>query len=229
MPQYLELTMDGAPVRAVKGQSVLEAAMEYGICIPHLCHVPTLSDLGACRLCIVERIENGRPQVTASCTLRVQEGMVIRTNSEKIRRLRRNIAELLVAQAPNSRAIQDIAVRCGVKRVRYPFRNENCVLCGRCVRACAELWDARAIGFVGRGKARHVDFPFGVRPDFCKQCQSCVQLCPMTITPCDGPMGPGEERLCGKCESQLEITERAPEACVWCDLGRGFSCSRHVA
>jgi NADH dehydrogenase/NADH:ubiquinone oxidoreductase subunit G len=229
MPQYLELTMDGAPVRAVKGQSVLEAAMEYGICIPHLCHVPTLSDLGACRLCIVERIENGRSQVTASCTLRVQEGMVIRTNSEKIRRLRRNIAELLVAQAPNSRAIQDIAVRCGVKRVRYPFRNENCVLCGRCVRACAELWDARAIGFVGRGKARHVDFPFGVRPDFCKQCQSCVQLCPMTITPCDGPMGPGEERLCGKCESQLEITERAPEACVWCDLGRGFSCSRHVA
>ena len=228
MPQYVELTIDGAPVRAPKGLSVLEAAMEYGICIPHLCHVPTLSDFGGCRLCIVERVENGRARVTASCTLRVQEDMVIRSNSERIRMLRRNIAELLVAQAPNSRAIQDIAVRCGVRRVRYPFRNQKCVLCGRCVRACAELWDARALGFVGRGKARHVDFPFGVRPEFCKQCQSCIQLCPMTITPCDGPMGPGEERLCGKCEGQLAITERAPDACVWCDLGRGFDCSRHV-
>jgi len=70
-----------------------------------------------------------------------------------------------VAQAPNSRAIQDIAVRCGVKKVRYPFRNDNCVLCGRCVRVCTEVWKARAIGFVGRGKERHVEHPFGVRPE----------------------------------------------------------------
>jgi NAD-dependent dihydropyrimidine dehydrogenase PreA subunit len=153
--------------------------------------------------------------------------MVIRTNTDKIRKLRRNIAELLVAEAPNSRAIQDIAVRCGVKEVRYPFRNKDCVLCGRCVRVCAEIWGAKAIGFVGRGKERHVDFPFGVRPDFCKECGSCVQLCPMTITPCDGPMKPGEERLCGKCEAQTMVTEKIPDTCVLCDLGRGFDCARH--
>ncbi len=211
-----------------RGTSVLDAAMEYGICIPHLCHIPYLSDMGACRLCIVEHIENGRAKVTTSCTLRVQEGMVIRTNTEKIRKLRRNIAELLVAEAPNSRAVQDIAVRCGVKEVRYPFRNNDCVLCGRCVRVCTEMWGARAIGFVGRGKERHVDFPFGVRPDFCKQCSSCVDLCPMTITPCDGPMKPGEERLCGKCESQLQVTEQIPDTCVWCDLGMGFNCARQA-
>ncbi len=138
MEQYVTLTMDGARARVPRGTSVLDAAMEYGICIPHLCHIPYLSDMGACRLCIVEHIENGRAKVTTSCTLRVQEGMVIRTNTEKIRKLRRNIAELLVAEAPNSRAVQDIAVRCGVKEVRYPFRNNDCVLCGRCVRVCTE-------------------------------------------------------------------------------------------
>jgi NADH dehydrogenase/NADH:ubiquinone oxidoreductase subunit G len=226
MLQYVNLNIDGANVRAPRGTSVLDAAIEYGICIPHLCHVPNLSDIGACRLCIVEHVVNGRSEVTASCTLNVEEGMVIRTNTENIRRLRRNLAELLVAQAPNSRAIQDIALRCGVKEVRYPFRNEDCVLCGRCVRVCTEIWQARAIGFVGRGKDRHVDFPFGIRPDFCKQCGNCIQVCPMTIPPCDGPMKPGEEYLCLKCESQL--MDETPGSCAWCKLGEGFGCGRYV-
>jgi bidirectional [NiFe] hydrogenase diaphorase subunit len=229
MQQYVNVTIDGAKIRAIKGTSVLDTAIEYGICIPHLCHVPFLSDIGACRLCIVEHVVNGRSEVTASCTLNVKEGMVIWTNTEKIRKLRRNLAELLVAQAPNSRAIQDIAVRCGVKEVRYPFRNEDCVLCGRCVRVCEEIWQSRAKGFVGRGKDRHVDYPFGIRPDFCKQCEACIQICPMTIPPCDGPMKPGEEYLCGKCESQLLITEEMPlGSCSWCKLGEGFGCGRYV-
>ena len=228
MEQYITLTIDGAHVRAAKGTSVLDVAIEYGICIPHLCHASCISDIGACRLCVVEHVKNGGSKVTTSCTLHVQDGMVIWSNTEKIKTLRRNIAELLVAQAPNSRAIQDIAVRCGVKEVRYPFRNSDCVLCGRCVRACTELWRARAIGFVGRGKDRHVDFPFGVRPEFCKGCDACIQLCPMTITPCEGPMKAGEEHLCGKCESQLAITEEMPDACVWCKLGEGFACGRYA-
>lgn len=228
MLQYVNVDIDGAIIRAIKGTSVLDTAIEYGICIPHLCHVPYLSDIGACRLCIVEHVENGRSKITTSCTLNVEEGMVIMTNTDNIRKLRRNLAELLVAQAPNSRAIQDIAARCGVKEVRYPFRNEDCVLCGRCVRVCTEVWKARAIGFVGRGKDRHVDHPFGVRPEFCKQCGSCIQLCPMTITPCDGPMKPGEEHLCGNCESQLIIADETPGSCVWCELGEGFGCGRYA-
>ncbi len=228
MQQYVNVSIDGATIHAPRGTSVLDTAIEYGICIPHLCHVPNLSDIGACRLCIVEHVVNDRSKITASCTLNVEEGMVILSNTDKVRRLRRNLAELLVAQAPNSRAIQDIAVRCGVKEVRYPFHNDNCVLCGRCVRACTEIWRARAKGFVGRGKERHVDYPFGVRPDFCKQCGSCVDLCPMTITPCNGPMKPGEERLCGNCESQLMTNEQAPGSCVWCKLGEGFGCGRYA-
>ena len=228
MEQYVNITIDGAKVRAVKGATVLDTAIDYGICIPHLCHVPGLSDMGACRLCIVENVVNGRGRITASCTLNAQEGMVVLANSDQVRNLRRNLAELLVAQAPSSRAIQDIAVRCGVKQVRYPFRNEQCVLCGRCVRVCTEVWRAKAIGFVGRGRERHVDFPFGVRPDFCKQCENCRQVCPMTIAPCDGPMKPGKERLCGNCESQLMTTENAPASCVWCKLGEGFGCGRYA-
>jgi NADH dehydrogenase/NADH:ubiquinone oxidoreductase subunit G len=227
MLKYVTLKIDGPHFRAPKGTSVLDVAIEYGICIPHLCHVPNLSDIGACRLCIVEHVVNGRAKVTTSCTLLVQEGMEIRSNTEKIKKLRRNIAELLVAQAPNSRAIQDIAVRCGVKEVRYPFRNADCVLCGRCVRGCTELFQANAIGFVGRGKDRCVEPPFGVISEFCKQCGACIDLCPMTITPCDGPMKPGEERLCGECESQMLIADEFPDSCVWCKLGEGFQCGRY--
>ena len=227
MFQYVTLQIDGGDLRAAKGTSVLDIAIEYGICIPHLCHIPNHSDIGACRLCIVEHVVNGQSKVTTSCTLLVQEGMVIRSNTEKIRKLRRNIAELLVAQAPNSRAIQDIAVRCGVKEVRYPFRNENCVLCGRCVRVCNELFRAKAIGFVGRGKNRRVESPFGVLSELCIRCGSCIDLCPMTIIPCGGVMKPGEERLCGECESQLLFSDALLGSCTWCQLGENFQCARY--
>lgn len=228
MQQYVNVNIDGATIRTPRGTSVLDTAIEYGICIPHLCHVSYLSDIGACRLCIVEHVVDGRPKITTSCTLTVKEGMVILTNTERVRKLRRNIAELLVSHAPNSRAIQDIAVRCGVKEVRYPFRNEDCVQCGRCVRVCTEVWKAGAIGFVGRGKNRHVDFPFGIRPDFCKKCENCIQICPMTIPPCNGPMKPGEEYFCGNCESQLLIADETPDHCVWCKLGESFACGRYA-
>ena len=226
MQQFVNISLDGAKVRAAKQSTVLDTALTYGTCIPHLCHMPNFSGLGACRLCIVEVVKNGRAKVTTSCTLDVQDGMVVLTNSDKIRRLRRNIAEMLLAEAPDSKAMQCMAVRCGVKEVRYPFRNKSCVLCGRCVRVCGEMWQANAIGFVGRGKQRHVDFPFGTKPAFCKMCLSCVDECPMTITPCDGPMNRGEEYFCGKCESQLSMNETCPDSCVQCNLGKGFGCTR---
>jgi len=229
MPQYVTLTIDGAKLRAVKGAAVLDTALEYGICIPHLCHVPGVTAFGGCRLCVVEVVTNGRAKVTASCTLEVREGLNVVTNSDKIRRLRRNLAELLVSEAPNSKALQCMAVRCGVKDVRYPFRRNDCVLCGRCVRVCEEMWQASALGFIGRGTRRHVGFPFGHRPDFCKMCKSCVDLCPMTIAPCSGPMKSGEETLCGRCEAQASIGGSPAGMCTQCELGTGFQCSRAPA
>ena len=227
MIQYVNLNIDGAIYSVAKGTSVLDAAIEYGVCIPHLCHMPTISDIGACRLCIVEHVVNGRSKITTSCTLRAQDGMVIRSNTDKIKRLRRNIAELLVAQAPNSRAVQDIAVRCGVRNVRYPFRNDNCVLCGRCVRICSELFGAKALGFVGRGKDRRVSAPFNALSEYCIHCGLCTDLCPMAVVPCGGYMKSGEERLCGECESQMLLANEYPDSCVWCELGEGFQCGRY--
>jgi len=224
------LTIDGATVRAAPNSSVLDAAMEYGICIPHLCHYPSLSDVGVCRLCIVEHEVGGRRKVTTSCTLTVNEGMVIHTDTDKIPRLRRHVAELLVAEAPNSRSIQDIALRCGVTSVRYPFRNSDCVQCGRCVRVCAQTWQAHAVDFVGRGADRRREHPFGRgRPPTCKECNTCIDICPMTLPPCPGPMAPGQEYLCARCESQLSMNRNIPASCVWCDLGKGFQCARQLA
>ncbi|MFH1593256.1 MAG: 2Fe-2S iron-sulfur cluster-binding protein [Candidatus Omnitrophota bacterium] len=226
MAEYVKLTINGAILKAPKGACVLDVALEYGICIPHLCHMQNLNPLGGCRLCIVEVIKNGKAKVTTSCTLEAEEGMVVHAHSDKILKARRNIAEMLVAEAPNSRAIQDIAVRCGVKNVRYPFRNKNCVLCGRCVRACKEIWHSESLGFVGRAQERHVALPFDKRPEYCKLCYSCVELCPMVITPCEGPIKKGEEALCGKCESQLSMSEGLGDSCVDCRLGEGFNCIR---
>jgi len=229
MQPQVTITLDGSPLRVPQGTPILDAAMEYGICIPHLCHVTGLAPNGVCRLCLVEVGDGKRPRITTSCTLEAKEGLVVRANSDRIKTLRRNVAELLVAKAPNSRAIQDLAVRCGVKDVRYPFHHADCVQCGRCVRVCREMWRAKAIGFVGRGKDRRVDYPFGVRPESCKRCYSCVDMCPMTITPCPGPMKHGEERLCGLCEGQLSMAATMPDTCVMCELGKGFQCARQRA
>ena len=226
MVKYISLTIDGAKISVPEGTTVLDAALEYGICIPNLCHVRELEPIGVCRVCLVEVVENGRSRVTASCALRAKEGMVVLAHSEKVLKARRVVAEMLVAEAPNSRAVQDLAVKCGVTEVRFPFRNNDCVLCGRCVRVCSEVWRAQALGFVGRGKDRHVALPFNTRPEFCKRCWSCIAVCPMTITPCAGPMKVGEEYLCAQCESQLSMSQNIEDSCTWCRLGEGFQCAR---
>ncbi len=152
--------------------------------------------------------------------------MAILAHTEKILKARKNIAEMLVSEAPNSRATQDIAVRCGVKKVRYPFRNKNCILCGKCVRVCSEIWRSNSLGFVGRGQKRKVALPFYERPEFCKRCNACIDVCPMTITPCPGPIKKGKEALCGLCESQLSMAESIQDSCIDCRLGEGFDCIR---
>jgi NADH dehydrogenase/NADH:ubiquinone oxidoreductase subunit G len=228
MSEQVSFRINGSIVKAAQGTSVLEAALDYGICIPHLCHLKGVSPVGVCRLCIVEVASGGRSKITTSCTLEAEEGLEIQAHTPKVMKIRKGIAELLVAEAPNSRAIQDVAVRCGVTSVRYPFRGESCVLCGKCVRVCKEVWQAQALGEVGRGETLKVGLAFGKRPDSCKRCNACIYVCPMTITPCPGPMKKGEEYLCASCASQLTMMSDAPGSCVRCRLGRGYECIRQV-
>ena len=98
MPGTVTLTIDGATVRAPEGTSVLDAALEAGICIPNLCHMPGVTPLGACRVCIVE--VEGMKNYVASCVFPVSDGMKIHTNTQALRRARRDIIELILDNHP---------------------------------------------------------------------------------------------------------------------------------
>ena len=84
----------------------------------------------------------------------------------------------------------------------------------------------KPIGFVGRGQDRRVDSPFNLKSELCHNCGRCIDLCPMTVVPCDGVMAPGEERLCGNCESKM-LTQAATQGhCIACYMGEGIQCER---
>ena len=196
--QTVNLTLDGNAIQVEEGNTLLQAARHYGIHIPTICYLENLSPYGGCRICVVE-IGNGRgkPFLDTSCTHRVKEGLVVDSQSPRVVRARRMIAELLVARSPNVKVAQDIAARVGLERVRFPMENHPCILCGLCVRMCDEQMDGKALGFAGRGTDRRVSMPFQQRPETCRLCRGCDYVCPGVIVPCQGIKEPGE--LCGRC------------------------------
>ena len=196
---HVALIIDGQAVSAPEGTSVMRAALEAGITVPKLCATDTLEAFGSCRLCLVE-IE-GRAGTPASCTTPVAEGMVVRTASERLERLRHGVMELYLSDhAPDrfSGEIRDAAARAGVEQVRYgpgadhlgappdgsnpyfTFDPANCIVCSRCVRACDEVQGTFALTIAGRGFASKVaasqDEPFLASE--CVSCGACVQACP---------------------------------------------------
>ena len=175
-----KLVIDGKTCDVAPGASVLDAARAHGIWIPTLCHNEHLSDYGACRLCLVEVIQDGQSRIAASCTLPVGEGKIeIRTNTERVRRLRQLAMELILASCPQVPAIQAMAARLGVRGGRLDEEEHNdCIRCGLCVRACEEVSRASAITFAGRGILRRVTTPFDEPNPDCILCGACVFYCP---------------------------------------------------
>ncbi len=201
----VDITVDGRSIRAEEGNTILQAAKQYGIHIPTICYLETLSPYGGCRICVVEIDRgSGKTFLDTSCTHQVQEGLVIQTQSRRVVRSRKMIAELLVASAPNVKVAQDIAARVGLLEVRFPMEDNRCILCGLCIRMCYEQMGGNALGFAGRGMGRRVSMPFESRPETCRLCRGCDYVCPGTIVPCQGIKDPGE--LCGRC---LRIEENA--------------------
>jgi bidirectional [NiFe] hydrogenase diaphorase subunit len=174
------LTIDGKKVKAAEGHTVLEAATGAGIEIPHLCYHEGISPYGACRLCTVEITQDGRTKLQAACSCPVAAGMEVRTDSARVIKGRRMILEMLLARCPDVEAIRTYARRWGVKKTRFQSRQEDdCILCGLCVRACGEVIGAEALGFSGRGVRRKVDTTaFGIHPESCIGCGLCTYLCP---------------------------------------------------
>ena len=174
----IQLEIDGKEVKATEGMTVLEAAQSAGIFIPTLCHHEKLEPFGGCRVCIVEVEVNGWTKLVVSCVYPVEENIIVRTRSEKVDRIRKTIIELLMAHAPDSPQLQDLAQEYGADRDRFEKDASFCIHCGLCVRYCAEVAKKNAIGFVGRGINKEISFIPEIAAKECNDCKECFPLCP---------------------------------------------------
>ena len=174
----IQLQIDGKEVKATEGMTVLEAAQSVGIFIPTLCHHEKLEPFGACRVCIVEVEVNGWTKLVVSCVYPVEENIIVRTRSEKVDRIRKTIIELLMAHAPDSPQLQDLAQEYGADKDRFEKDASFCIHCGLCVRYCAEVVKKNAIGFVDRGINKEISFIPEIAAKECNDCKECFPLCP---------------------------------------------------
>ena len=172
------LQIDGKEVKAREGMTVLEAAQSAGISIPTLCHHEKLEPYGACRICIVEAEVRGWTKLVVSCVYPVEQDLVVRTRSEKIDRVRKMILELLLAHAPDSMELQDLAQEYGADKDRFEKEASFCIHCGLCVRYCAEVKKKNAVGFVDRGIRKEISFIPEIAAKECWDCKECFPLCP---------------------------------------------------
>jgi bidirectional [NiFe] hydrogenase diaphorase subunit len=170
--------IDGKEIQAKEGMTILEAAGIAGISIPTLCHHEKLESYGACRICTVEAEMGGRTNYVAACVRPVEKGMVVRTQTEKISRVRRMLLEELLAHAPDSVELSTLAKEYGADKDRFEKEASFCILCGLCVRYCAEVKKKDAIGFVDRGAKREISFVPEIAAKECWNCKECFPLCP---------------------------------------------------
>jgi bidirectional [NiFe] hydrogenase diaphorase subunit len=180
----VHFTVDDKNIMVSAGQTIFEALQHTpGIGeIPALCYNPAIRPYGACRLCTVEVSEDrGKSyRFVASCLYPAREGQIVKTNTEKIKKLRKGIIELLLARCPNVKVIQELAKQYGVEKPRFSLGGHDCILCGLCVRACQETIRKSAISLVNRGIYKEVAAPFyayelGAE---CIGCGDCSYVCP---------------------------------------------------
>ncbi len=174
----ISLTIDGRQVKATKDMTLLEAARSAGIQIPTLCYHEKLEPYGGCRLCIVEVESRGRSKIVVSCVYPVESGIAVRTRSEKIDRIRKMILELLLAHAPDSFILQDLAKEYNADKNRFEKEPSFCIHCGLCVRYCAEVKKKNAVGFIDRGIRKEISFIPKIAAQECWNCKECFPLCP---------------------------------------------------
>jgi len=172
------MQIDGREVKASADMTVLQAARAAGIHIPTLCHHEKLEPFGACRLCMVELEMRGRLSWVVSCLYPAAQGLVVRTRSERVDKIRKVILEELLAHAPNSPELVAMAKEYRADPDRFEMDPSFCVLCGLCVRYCAEVKGKNAVDFIERGAAREISFIPEIAANECWGCQECFALCP---------------------------------------------------
>jgi bidirectional [NiFe] hydrogenase diaphorase subunit len=202
--RVVTLQIDGRNCGARDDETILDVARQNEISIPTLCYLEGLSVWGACRMCLVEVA--GSSKLLSACSTRVAEGMKVLTDTERLRKYRKMILELLFAERNHICSVcvsngycelQTLAQRCGMDHVRVAYRNapyqvdsshdlfrvdhNRCILCTRCVRVCDEIEGAHTWDVMGRGVECQVitdlNRPWG-ESDSCTSCGKCVQVCP---------------------------------------------------
>lgn len=227
------LSINGKQVTGTSGETILEVALRYGIDIPHLCYHPAISKTGACRVCLV-RVDGGA-KLRPSCTEPIIEGMTIVTEDPGIADTRRFILELLLTEGDHNclycNANGDCRFQDLVKKyVKEPLtpsparlvreinttmhkgftRDENkCILCGRCVKTCAEIQVQNVWAFSQRGAETHLVTDTSDGVSSCTNCGACAQMCPTGALTLKRVLGEGQD------------FELSPESsiCIYCGVG----------
>ncbi|MBK7979708.1 MAG: iron hydrogenase small subunit [Ignavibacteriae bacterium] len=199
----IELTINNLKVQANEGMTILDAAKSVGIKIPTLCHLSNMMPTGACRMCVVE--VTGTRGLIPSCAYPVSNGMVVETNSPRVRRARKTIVELLIENHPQDCLVcvrnkncelQNFSEQYSIREHRFLGESKchaidissasmerdpaKCILCGRCVRTCNEVQKIGAIDFTFRGFKSNVTTPYnkGLNVSDCILCGQCILVCP---------------------------------------------------
>lgn len=174
-----EIIINGIALEVPEGTTVLEAAKKLGIHLPTLCHHEALTPYGGCRLCVVEVARGNVTQIVSACTYQATDGLTVQTATDKVLQLRKFMLELLLAEAPEAKVLQDLARELGVSGpLLFQPRNELCIACGLCIRACREIVGVNAIDFAQRGYNRTAASPFFERSEDCIGCGTCFAICP---------------------------------------------------
>ncbi len=175
------ITIDGKQVKAQEGLPLLTLTRKLGIEIPTLCHNKALSPYGACRLCSVEVTNKwGKKRIVTSCNYPIEEGIVVETKNDAVIKIRKGILSLLMARCPKSVKLKNLGQAYGIQAHGFWESNpdEDCVLCGLCVRVCKELVGVSAINFAKRGVEREITAPYNKFSDDCIGCGVCAIVCP---------------------------------------------------
>ena len=174
----ITLEIDDKSVEAKEGTTVLEAARSADIFIPTLCHNEILEPYGGCRLCTVEVESRGRKRLVASCLYPAEPDLIVRTRTEMVDKVRKLILEFLLAHAPDSVRLNELAAEYGAEKDRFGKESSFCILCGLCVRYCAEVKKRNVLGFVDQGAKREINFIPELAAQHCWDCKECFPLCP---------------------------------------------------